>query len=433
MTDKGYVILGAGLAGLSAARHLQGQGQGQACHVYEKEPEVGGLCRSRKAKGFTFDIDGHLLHFRHKGSLGLVNGLLKEGLAGHQRSAWVYSHERFIGYPFQANLSALPDNVRKECLDGFIKARRGSRVKAGADLARWIKGTFGDGIAKHFMVPYNTKFWTVSPRMMTCAWTEGFVPQPTLRQVSGGPGRQEPLGYNAHFWYPRKGGIEALPRALKAGLDNIHTGFKVRTIDLKKQRVEFSNGVKQDYAHLVSTIPLPELSGMISGLPRGIKAAFGRLRWNSLFNLNLGLRQACPSKKHWAYFPQKDISFFRVGFYHNFSSDLVPAGKSSLYAEVSYSRQKPLDKAGIVARIEQDLEKVGLLSAGDAVLVRDINDIEYAYPVYDKGYAAARGEILKFLQAHRVLTCGRYGSWRYMSMEDAILDGIKTGERLAHG
>ena len=58
MTKKRIVILGGGLAGLSAAWHLQKKGSESL--VFEKESEVGGLCRSKTKGGFNFDYDGHL-------------------------------------------------------------------------------------------------------------------------------------------------------------------------------------------------------------------------------------------------------------------------------------------------------------------------------------------------------------------------------------
>ena len=54
------LIVGAGLAGLSTAFHLKGL----PYRIFEKEKEIGGLCRSYQIDGFTFDLTGHLLHFR---------------------------------------------------------------------------------------------------------------------------------------------------------------------------------------------------------------------------------------------------------------------------------------------------------------------------------------------------------------------------------
>ena len=55
------VIAGAGLTGLSTAYHLE-KNKFDDFEIYEKENEVGGLCRSVKQDGFTFDYTGHLLH-----------------------------------------------------------------------------------------------------------------------------------------------------------------------------------------------------------------------------------------------------------------------------------------------------------------------------------------------------------------------------------
>ena len=54
------VIVGAGLAGLSTAYHLSAA----PYRLYEREGEVGGLCRSYRKDGFTFDYTVYMLHFR---------------------------------------------------------------------------------------------------------------------------------------------------------------------------------------------------------------------------------------------------------------------------------------------------------------------------------------------------------------------------------
>ena len=132
------------------------------------------------------------------------------------------------------------------------------------------------------------------------------------------------------------------------------------------------------------------------------------------------------SDKHWIYFPQKNICFFRVGFFHNFSSHLVPAGTGSLYAEVSYSSHQKINKTNITFRIIEDLKKVGILRATEDIDCQDTNDIKYAYPIYDHHYKHARNGILAHFMKNNLMACGRFGSWRYLSMEEAILDGRRT-------
>jgi len=432
MSKKRIFILGAGLAGLSAGWHLQRKGID--CQILEKESEVGGLCRSKKINGFTFDCDGHLLHFKHHYVFNLIKNLLKNNLVQHQRSAWIYAFGKYIRYPFQANLYGLPSSIIKECLIGFIQASQNGRhqKKINHTFYDWINHIFGKGIARHFMIPYNTKFWTLPPQELTCEWLDGFIPVPSLSQIIEGTVKdsQRQFGYNARFFYPKRGGIKQLPLAMAGQVKNIYTNCQIIGINLIKKEIIMASGDKEKFDYLVSTIPLPELPCMIKELPPETKSAFSKLRWNSIFNLNLGIDSKDYDGQHWIYFPHKEICFFRVGFPHNFSSSLVPQDKRSLYVEVSYSKDKPIGKNNILLRIKKDLEKVGILSRNDKICTEDINDIEYGYPLYDRNYLSARKKIIKFLTQNNIISCGRYGSWRYMSMEDVILDGKEVAECL---
>lgn len=430
MTKKRVLVLGAGLSGLSAAWHLQKNGID--CHLFEKESEVGGLCRSKNISGFTFDYDGHLLHCKHDYTLQLTAALLKDNLASHCKSSWIFSYGRYTRYPFQANLYGLPSAIVKDCLMGFIEISKNGGDQPVENFLDWINSKFGRGIARHFMIPYNTKFWTIPPQEMECSWLDGFIPTPTLKQVIDGTIKEnkKSLGYNAHFWYPKKGGINQLPEAFAAPLKNLHTGVEIAAIDLEKKQIKTKAGEKERYDVLISTIPLPEFSRLALGLPHEVVSLFKKLKWNSVFNLNLGISQKDYLGRHWVYFPEQEISFFRVGFFNNFSASLAPAETCSLYTEVSYSKEKPLDKNKIVARIIDDLKKTGILMQGAAVIAEDINDIKYGYPIYDRHYQSARQEIIAYLQRFDIIPAGRYGSWRYMSMEDVILDGKSAAERL---
>lgn len=427
MAKKRIIILGAGLAGLSAAWHLQRKGV--ECLVLEKEKEPGGLCRSKYINGFTFDYSGHLMHFRHEYTFNMVKNILGCDLDEHRRSAWIYFDGGYSQYPFQANLYGLPPTIIKDCLLGFINASRNkSSGKGKLTFLDWISNTFGAGIAKYFMVPYNTKFWTVSPDRMTCEWLDGFIPVPSLRQLVDGTIKisRRQFGYNAHFWYPKRGGISEVVSALVKDVKNIHTDCEV--VDIGNNEITLASGYRERYDCLISTIPLPEMADLIKRLPAGISVLLNKLRWNSILNINLGIEKNDSLKQHWIYFPQKELSFFRVGFPHNFSGSSVPAGKSSLYVEVSYSKGKPLNKKNIVERIAGELKAIGIFGQDEKVLEQDMNDIKYGYPIYDVNYAAARKSISEYFAERNIITCGRYGSWRYMSMEDVLLDSKNKAE-----
>jgi hypothetical protein len=55
-------------------------------------------------------------------------------------------------------------------------------------------------------------------------------------------------------------------------------------------------------------------------------------------------------------------------------------------------------------------------------------DIPYAYVIYDDFRKKNLPSIMDFLKSNGIWSIGRYGSWSYMSMEDAILEGKATAE-----
>jgi len=419
-------ILGAGLAGLSAAYHLKKDYQ-----IYEKNEEIGGLCRSNHIDGFTFDCSGHLLHFQTQKGFDFVHSLLGEELLKHKRRAWIYFKGAYIPYPFQANLYYLPQVLAHECLQGMLK-----RKKLGGDtpvnFSEWLIGKFGKGMVNHFFEPYNTKFWTLPLEEISYSWAENLVPVPTISEALEGAWKRnkKAFGYNINFWYPKKGGIKVLIDSLSKSICNIQASKEIKKIDWEAKKVKFNDGEEVEYESLISTLPLVELIDFLDNAPEEIVASRELLQYVSIYNLNLGIDRERITDKHWIYFPEKDFIFFRVGFPMNFSKEAAPSGKSSLYTEVSYSSKRPLDNENIKARIIEDLHKAKILRGKDKILAVDENDIRYGYILCDHNYQSSQMKILNFLNSIKIFPIGRYGRWHYMSMEQVILDGRRIAEML---
>jgi protoporphyrinogen oxidase len=434
------VVLGGGLTGLSTLWHLQKAGYDH-CHLFEKESRVGGLTRSEQVDGFTFDHTGHLLHFRNEQVKQLVSDLLGDNLHTLVRDSWIFSKGVYTRYPFQTNLYGLPAEVIKECILSFIQAssnrangHSSPKPRPSAEyssFAEWIEATLGTGIARHFMVPYNEKLWTLPLNELTCEWMGRFVPATSLEQIIDGAliDQSRRLGYNATFSYPLRGGIEALPRAFAASLQNIHTGHELVRLDLQRKQVCFGNGESMSYDQLVTTIPLHSLLRAATAVPAPIREASQRLRFTSVYNINLGVNRNL-SEKHWVYFPEPEYCFYRVGFSHNFSLHQVPAGCGAIYAEVAYAPWKPLDKSQIVHQVKADLLKAGILAKHDQVLAECCLDIPCAYVIYDRNYRKSVEELRGFARENDIYTIGRYGAWEYSGMEDAIWQGKQVADEI---
>ncbi|MBI2876316.1 MAG: FAD-dependent oxidoreductase [Candidatus Tectomicrobia bacterium] len=415
-------ILGAGLSGLSAAYHLKEQ----HCVVYEREAAVGGLCRSYRHGPFTFDYTGHLLHLRDASIRRFVSELLPSGLALHGRQAAIYSQGVYTPYPFQVHLYGLPQETIQECLEGFMEAMR--RPTSRDNLRDWILSTFGPGIARHFLFPYNQKLWRTDLSRLSIDWVGWAVPRPSLEEViQGAQGKAQGwYGYNATFLYPQDGGIGLLAEALADRIPEVHLGKEAVEIQARKKRLTFQDGSSGSYERLISTLPLPELLNRITDLPAAIQEAGKGLRYVSVYDVNLGVGRERISDKHWIYFPEEEFAFYRVGFPMNFSASLGPPGTSSLYAEISCLPEESFSPEEALERVVQGLERCGILQEDDVLLAQDVQRIRYAYVIHNPDRRRLLPWIQESLEEAGIHTIGRYGGWGYSSMEEALLEGRRV-------
>jgi protoporphyrinogen oxidase len=425
------LIIGAGLAGLSAAYHLGDR----SCRVVEKEKEAGGLCRSYRMDGFTFDYTGHLLHFRQPAIKALVEGLLKGQLGQHSRRSYIYSYQSYTEYPYQVNTYGLPPEVIRECLLGFIAtltAPPSTLKPEERSFKQWILESLGEGFAKHFMVPFNEKLWQVPLDELTSDWVSWLVPKPALNDViNGALGiKDKAFGYNPSFLYPAQGGISALPNAFLSGVKDIVYGSELVEVDSARRRATFHDGRVESYDTLVSTMPVPELVRRCPDLPRAVREAAEGLRCVSVYNINLGVARERVSDKHWIYFPEREYPFYRAGFPMNFSPALGRPGCSSLYVEISHQPEVTTPPAELIAQVRAGMERAGIFKPNDDIVVADVKDIRYAYVLFDRHRARVLPGILAELESRGIHSIGRYGRWEHTSMEDAIAQGKQLAEKL---
>lgn len=423
------VVLGAGPTGLAASYHL-----GAGSLLLEKGETVGGWCRSIVDKGFTFDCAGHIMFSNDPYVLDLYVKLLGANIHWQNREAWIYSKQVYTRYPFQGALYGLPPDVLKECLIGAIEARMGALKKDTAgpkNFEEFIYQVWGAGVAKHFAIPYNRKLWAVPLAEMETSWLGGRVPLPDLEEMIDGALQPvtKPMGPNARFGYPLRGGFQALMDGFLPLLEgDVQLQADVVAVSPSRRTVTLRDGRSYRYGTLISTLALPKLvEAMGDEAPAAVQAAAKGLRHVSVRCVNLGVGRENLTDKHWIYYPE-DTVFHRIFVQGNVSPHCNAPGGFGLTCEISYSEYKPLpcDGDALIARCIADCIKVGMFTEADAIVAANQVDMPYAYVVYDHDRARHVQTIRNWAAQANILLAGRYSEWEYYNSDHAFVAGKKA-------
>jgi protoporphyrinogen oxidase len=420
------LVIGAGLTGLSAAQVL-----GDRCRIFEAADRVGGLVTSETVDGYTFDRTGHWLHVRDPTVKEFLFNLDALDWLTVQRNSKAFSRGVLTGYPFQVHLCGHDPQLIWECLVGLWRTRQTASDKP-KNFEEFIVSHYGQGIARRFLIPYNEKLWGVHPREMTTDWCQRFFPVIPAEQIlAGAVGARLPkMGYNVEFLYPAGGGIERLPQALARRLEDTRLDFScpVEKIDHVGHRVQVG-GQWHDYRFLISTMPLVALCQHLVEPPRTVEQKAAQLKSTAVSYLDVSVRPKVKPDYHWVYLPDPAHPAYRIGIYSNVAAHMAPADGSALYVELA-DRDRYGSTADAMAVVGPAMVQMGLLSSTTQIQAARLRRINHAYVIYDHCYADSREFLLSFFRAHGIYSCGRYGSWIYGSMEDAILEGWKVGRTL---
>lgn len=421
------VILGAGLAGLSAAYHLKDD-----YIIFEKDSRVGGLCRSENYDRFVFDYAIHIIYSSNGYATELIKTLLGDNFQSQTRESWVFYRGVYTEYPFQAYLYGHQSDVIKDCIIGLIKVQYENLGTKPSNFEEWINATFGEGIAKHFMIPYNKKVWAIEPSKMDFNWIANRVPVPSIEDVLEGALKppQKKYGHNSQFLYPLKRGMEALPKGFLPYVKNIHLNAEATNISISNRIVTINDQKEVKFNKLISSLPLPKIIELIDDVPEEIEEATINLEYNIVYAVNIAVDRSNISDKHWIYFQEDDFIFQRISFPMNLSSYMAPNGKSSITAEISTSKHRLIKKEGLMERVIEDLIKADILRKDDRVLFKNMFVLNPAYIIYDLDHKKNVDNIHSYLLEHNIYPTGRFGEWEYLNMDQAILSGKKIAEMI---
>lgn len=416
------VILGAGIAGISAAYHLKQKGENSV--IFEKDNDWGGLCGFFEIDGFRFD---RFVHFTFAKDEKIAELFAKSSpLYAHPPVSYNYWRGCWLKHPAQNNLAPLPIEEKVKIIDSFVNRPR-KDVAEISDYAEWLRVQYGDYFAENFPFAYTRKYWGVEAKQLETKWVGNRLHVSPLPEVLRGAfaEQQENFYYTKFMNYPKKGGFRSIINECRKGLD-IRLNKKAVRIDTAAKQVEFADGTVENYDNLISSLPLPEIIKMISDVPENVQNAAKQLRWTCGYQVSLGFNRPDVAKYLWFYIYDEDVPPARVYSPNLKSPDNAPDGCSSLQAEIFFANGvKVVDKNIILQKTVEKLKEICQFNDSD-VVVKDIRFEPYANIIFTPEIYESRKVVREWLQAQGIKTIGRFGEWDYLWSHQAFESGMKV-------
>ncbi len=416
------VILGSGIAGISAGYHLKEKGQKSI--IYEKDNDWGGLCGNFVIDGFRFD---RFVHFSFADNEYIKNIFSNScDFLEHVPYPNNYYKGYWLKHPAQNNLSILSTDEKIKIIIDFIN-RPIKEVKDIKSYDEWLRCQYGNYFAEEFPFKYTRKYWGLEAKDLETKWVGIRMSSPSLEEVlKGAFDLQDKCFYYAKIMkYPTTGGYRSILNKCREGLD-IRFNKEVIKINTEKKEILFKDGSKEKYDRLISSLPLPEIVKFIDNCPTNILNTANKLHWTCGYQISLGFNKPNIAKDLWFYIYDEDILSSRVYSPNLKSPDNVPEGCSSLQAEVFYDCKIKIDKPeDVLNNTITKLIEMKLFKKED-LIVKDIRFEKYANVTFTPDIYENRQIILDYLNNKKIESIGRFGKWDYLWSHQAFETGMEV-------
>ena len=456
------LIIGAGPAGMSAAMDLSKHGKDFV--VVEKDSKVGGLSKTYEiveedGSKFLTDNGPHRFFSKNPYLYEFIEGLLGEEWIEVKRQTRQYIDGVFFEYPinFKQVLRDIPfTKLFRMGLDyiwAFVRYKLFKKeIKTFKDH---VYANFGKTLGEFNMINYTEKIWGVPADTLHPDWAKQRIKGLNLRSIlmnavkrvgkkstKGGPKSLVDV-----FYYPQFGtGLiyDTIEKKLRDDGYSIlknseplkihHHGRYISHLEIKNSDGTIST-IEAD--NIVESVPVVHFLDLLDPPPpSNVLKARDALRYRSQVYVFLTLDRETVTDDQWIYFPSKNIPIGRMSEMKNFSKEMSPAGKTSLFVEYFCFEGDDLwnmDDDALVAKTIEELVKTGFIE-GSEVRKGYVIRKKDVYPVYDLEYQKHLKVIMDYIDSFENLyAIGRPGRFRYNNQDHSLEMGFLAAKGILDG
>jgi protoporphyrinogen oxidase len=423
-------ILGGGIAALSLANFLNDD-----VVIFEKDPAVGGLCRSFDFYDVPFDVGPHIVFSKNQEVLNFHNSLTE--MSTHNRLSKILIGQNLVKYPLENNLYQLNSIDRDKCLIEFQE--NPYLDMKPANMQQFFLSYFGEGITDLYLYPYNKKIWKLDPTFLDLQMVERIPRPPSEDVIEGAQGNpREGYTHQAIFTYPKKGGFQSLIDSymdlLSKKNTEIELGFEITRIEKTSHKwLIQSRDKRTKYVdRLVSTIPLPNL-GRLTNAPEEVLASSSKALYNSIHIVMLRYNKDVLEDQFGLYVPDPNVIFHRISRL-NFLGDGYggTSGELNLMVEITFRPGSYISKLSdndLVQRCVFDLEKIGIIES-KFFKKSKIRTFSHSYVIYDLGHRERTDSLIDYYNSLGIICHGRFGKFEYQNSDAVVADSMELARQL---
>ncbi len=407
------LIIGAGISGLSYAAATKND-----YLIIEKDNEIGGYCKTIYSGDYVWDYSGHFFHFQREWVKDYVMGRLSEvDMLKVHKFTQIYYKGILVDFPFQMNIHQLDKEEFIDCLYDLFNVDGNVEITSFKSM---LYAKFGKSIAEKFLIPYNEKLYATDLDKLDTDAMGRFFPYANREEIIRNFRNSSNQSYNAFFLYPKRGVIKVV-ESVASHVDRSKISFNEWLVSVDRASgTAVTNKRALRFDNLISSAPFPKLMDMC-----GIEYDKSIYSWNKVLVFNLGFdKKGTEIRNNWIYFPDRELIFYRVGFYDN----IIGQDKMSLYVEIGFNHdEQNIDIPKILERTLSDLKKVGIISDQQLVASHHVM-MDPAYVHITQQSEEDKKRKKEMLAQSNIYSIGRYGSWTYCSLEDNIAEAFELAE-----
>ncbi len=445
-SDKPYVVIGGGPAGLSAGYLLAKAGK--KVIVFEAEDQVGGIAKTVvDPEGFRFDLGGHRFFTKNQEVNDLWLEIMGDEFLMRPRMSRIFWRGKYLDYPLQGMDVVKKLGPWELTLCGLSYLRASMRKKGNEEnLEQWVVNRFGWRLYSHFFKGYTEKVWGVSTTELRAEWAaqriKGLSFYSAAKSAFFGNKGDEIKSLIDKFQYPRYGPgqmWEMMTERIEEMGGEVRLETPVTEIELDGQRVVaiHAGGERIEPKYTISSLPLRATAGIADPAPPAaiVEAAKG-LRYRDFLTVSIVLDGEDLFPDNWIYIHEDGVEVGRIQNFRSWSPWMVPDPDASCigmeYFCFKGDHLWDMDDEDLVALATSELEKLGLAKPS-AVRRGYVTRVPLAYPMYDEHYAERVDTIRTWLDPlEGFQQVGRNGLHRYNNSDHSMLSAMRAVDNCLH-